>query len=294
MTDTEHNAKRENTYVIDSENEAEMIRLLDQDRMVTQMMGGLFPERSDLDGIKRILDLGCGPGGWTQEVAFAYPEIEIVGIDISQTIIAYAQAQAEVQGLRNAHFQVMDATQPLTFENQSFDLVNARFISGFMLPTTWPQLLNECRRVLRPGGIMRLTDSESPIANTPAFVQLYTWINQAFMLAGRSFSPDGTHYGIVNMLPHFLRRVEFEQVQIMAHAVEFSTRAEQYHTSLKNQESLFPLLQPFLLKYQITTEEEFTRVYHEAMAEMLSSDFSALSFMLTAWGRKSGDSELTL
>src|SRR5438552_2888090 len=120
MTDSEHNAKLENSYVIDSENVAEMIRLLDQDRMVTKLMGGLFPERNDLDGIERILDIGCGPGGWTQEVAFASPEIEVVGIDISQTIISYAQVQAEVQGLRNAHFQLMDATQPLAFADQSF------------------------------------------------------------------------------------------------------------------------------------------------------------------------------
>jgi ubiquinone/menaquinone biosynthesis C-methylase UbiE len=286
MTDSERNVKHENRYVIDSENEAEMIRLLDQDRMVTRVMGGLFPERSDLNGIERILDIGCGPGGWTQEVAFASPEIEIVGIDISQIIISYAQAQAEVQSLSNAHFQIMDATQPLAFADESFDMVNARFISGFMLPATWPQLLNECRRVLRPGGIIRLTEGESPLVNSPAYAQFLTWVNRAFMLAGRSFSPDGTNYGIVNMQPHFLRQAGFEQVQIMAHAGEFSSGTEQHHSFLKDMEAGIPLTQPFLLKYHIATEEELTRVYHEALAEVLSSDFCGLWFYLTAWGRK--------
>jgi SAM-dependent methyltransferase len=38
-------------------------------------MGGLFPEQLDLIDAARVLDLGCGPGGWTNEVAFRHPDI---------------------------------------------------------------------------------------------------------------------------------------------------------------------------------------------------------------------------
>src|SRR5581483_214109 len=86
---TEASDQNQNTYVIDDKSGAEMARLLDQDRLMTREMGGLFPEREDLAGISRILDVACGPGGWTQEVAFAHPEIDVVGVDISSAMIEH-------------------------------------------------------------------------------------------------------------------------------------------------------------------------------------------------------------
>jgi 23S rRNA U2552 (ribose-2'-O)-methylase RlmE/FtsJ len=66
----------ENTYVIDAESATEMARLLHQDRLITSHLGGLLPERPNHDSMQRVLDLACGPGGWAQEVALAYPTIE--------------------------------------------------------------------------------------------------------------------------------------------------------------------------------------------------------------------------
>src|SRR5689334_109931 len=74
-----NSSQDDNSYFIDHESAAEMARLLDQDRLYTEAMGGFFSERSDLSMIQRILDIGCGPGGWVQEVAYAYPEKEVVG-----------------------------------------------------------------------------------------------------------------------------------------------------------------------------------------------------------------------
>lgn len=45
-------SRNESTYVIDAENAAEMARLTRQDRLITKTMGGLFPERSDLSGVR--------------------------------------------------------------------------------------------------------------------------------------------------------------------------------------------------------------------------------------------------
>ena len=52
----------ETTYFIDAENAAEMARLANQDHIVTQSTGGLFPEQSDLSTMNDILDIACGPG----------------------------------------------------------------------------------------------------------------------------------------------------------------------------------------------------------------------------------------
>jgi ubiquinone/menaquinone biosynthesis C-methylase UbiE len=65
--------------------------------LITKGMGGLFSERSDLSGVHRILDAACGPGGWALEVAFTYPEIEVVGFDISRAMIDYARSSYREQ-----------------------------------------------------------------------------------------------------------------------------------------------------------------------------------------------------
>ena len=165
-----------NTYLNDAESAAEMARLIDQDRAVTEVMGGLLPENPDFAGITQVLDIACGPGSWVQEVAFAHPDIEVIGFDISKTMIEYARQMAQVRGLSNAQFKVMDATKPLAFPDNSFDLVNARTIAGFMPQASWPALIKECLRVTRPGGSIRLTETDAwGVTNSLAFETL-SWL----------------------------------------------------------------------------------------------------------------------
>ncbi|WP_376797425.1 class I SAM-dependent methyltransferase, partial [Thermogemmatispora sp.] len=116
-----------NTYVIDPENVGELARLMHQDQLLTRGMGGLFPEfpaGPPLPAGGRVLDLACGPGGWALEVAFAYPKVEVIGVDISGSVIEYARTQALSRGLDNAHFRTMNVMQPLDFADGTFDLIN--------------------------------------------------------------------------------------------------------------------------------------------------------------------------
>src|SRR5215472_3947374 len=100
------------TFLIDPENGAEMVRLTNLHRLLTQYMGGLFPQDVDTTPLKRLLDLACGPGDWVQDVAFEHQDIDVIGIDSSKSLITYALAMARVQGLDNALFEVMDIRKP--------------------------------------------------------------------------------------------------------------------------------------------------------------------------------------
>jgi SAM-dependent methyltransferase len=279
--------KNENTYFIDTESAAEMARLLNQDRIITKAMGGLLSEQSPetIAHLKRILDVGCGPGGWVQEMAFAYPDKEVVGIDISQQMIGYARAQAKVQGLDNAQFLVMDATQPLDFPSGSFDLVNARTLA-FLPSPVWPKLMREYFRLLRPGGIIRLTESEWGFTNSPAYERLMGWFCHSMKLAGQSFSPDGRLSGITPMLGGFLRDVGCVNIQQVASVVDFSFGAEAYESEFHNKRILFKLIQPFLHKWEGISLEELDRIHEQMLIEMRLESFRAIQFMLTAYGEK--------
>lgn len=286
MNTSEHTSQEHNSYFIDHESAGEMARLLDQDRLYTEAMGGFFSERSDLSNLHRILDIGCGPGGWVQELAFAYPDKEIVGIDISEAMITYARAQAQVQHLTNAQFLVMDATEPLAFEDHFFDLINARLIA-FLTPQQWPTLIQECMRILRPGGILRLTECQGPgITNSRAFEQQVSFFAQALYRAGQSYSPDGRQLGIVPMLSSFLRKAGCKHIGHRAHMIDFSAGEPAHEVWCRDMKIFFKLLQPFFLAMQVTTQEEVDQLYAQMEADLLRDDFCGVHLFTTVWGEK--------
>ena len=275
----------ENKYFIDSENAAEMARLMHQDRLTTKGMGGVLPEISDFSMLHDILDIACGPGGWVLDVAFEHPGIQVTGIDISRIMIEYARAQAWTQGLNNASFKVMDALKPLDFPDASFDLVNARFIFGFMPPAGWPMLMDECARIARPGGIIRLTETEWNLTNSLAYETLHAMTARALKKAGKSFSPDGRNVGITPMLGQFLQQARCERTQHAAYALDLSAGTEAHGSMYQNSMAFYRLVEPFLLNMQVTTKEEFEELYNRMLAEALADSFRAISFILTVWGQ---------
>jgi ubiquinone/menaquinone biosynthesis C-methylase UbiE len=279
--------KEDNVYFNDPESGAEMARLLAQDRLITRGMGGLFSERFDLSGIHRIVDVACGPGGWALEVAYTYPEIEVVGFDISRAMIDYARAQARVQGLENASFLVMDMQKPLDFPDSSFDLVNARFIN-FLPAAAWPKLMQEFRRITRPGGVIRLTESEWwYFTNSPSLENLNTMIIRALKLQGGSFSQSGRFTGVLPMLGHFLRDAGCVNVEYKPHVIDYSFGTEAYEGFRRDAAVVFKLFQPFIVRMGVATQKEVDQLYEQMQFEMVKDDFRGLMCPLTAWGTKS-------
>lgn len=273
-----------NVYFNDPESGAEMARLLEQDRLVTKGMGGLFSERSDLSGIQRVLDAACGPGGWAREVALTYPEMEVVGFDVSHTMIEYARAFAHAQGLNNLTFRVMDLQKPLDFPDNSFDLVNARFIN-FLPAAAWPKLLQEFQRITRPRGTIRLTESEWwYFTNSAALENLNAMMIRALKLQGGSFSERFT--GVLPMLGRFLLDAGCINVKYKPHVIDYSFGAEAYEGFRRDAAIVFKSFQPFIVRMGVATQEQLDRLYEQMTLEMTKETFRGLMLPFTAWAEK--------
>jgi ubiquinone/menaquinone biosynthesis C-methylase UbiE len=114
---------------------------------------------------ERVLDVGCGTGGTTAELARAVgPEGSALGVDISETLVGAARAKK----LPNATFEVGDAaTWP--FEARSFDLVFSRF--GVMFFADPVLAFRNLRRAIKPDGRLVFlcwrTPQENPWAAVP-------------------------------------------------------------------------------------------------------------------------------
>jgi ubiquinone/menaquinone biosynthesis C-methylase UbiE len=276
-----------NTYVFDPESPTEMARLINQDRILTNSMGGPLSGIADPSSLRNILDLGCGPGGWVLDVAFELPDAEVEGVDISRIMVDYANARARTQQLSNASFGVMNITEPLDFPTASFDLVNARLLFAVLKRDAWFSFLKECMRVLRPGGLLRLTESPDIGKTSSAVVnQMGEYVMQAIWRGGYGFSPDGSSFGVTHVLPHLLQQQGYQNIRLLAHVLNYSVGTDAWADQYHNMEIVSLQMKPLLLKLGLTTEEDFDRLYQQALSDMQRETFFGMGYSLTAIGQK--------
>lgn len=97
-----------------------------------------------------ILDLGTGPGEPALTIAGRVaPTGRVVGVDLSEAMIAIAQRSARERAVLNAEFRVMDSSR-LDLEDGMFDGVVSSL--GFQIFTDPDAAGREAHRVLKPGG----------------------------------------------------------------------------------------------------------------------------------------------
>lgn len=105
----------------------------------------------------RVLDLGVGTG---RNVAFYPAGAEVVGADLSPGMLARARTRARRLG-RPVALAAMDAAR-LAVADGSFDAVVAAFTFCVLDDELQGPALAEARRVLRPGGEVRILDYAAP------------------------------------------------------------------------------------------------------------------------------------
>ena len=113
-----------------------------------------------IDRSMHVLDIGCGPGRHSLELARR--GIRVTGIDISETFIRIAETAAEGRGLGNATFFVADARDADEVRSVvgSVDRVICLCQGAFGMMRSDgddERVLDAIARVLRPGGILGLS-----------------------------------------------------------------------------------------------------------------------------------------
>jgi SAM-dependent methyltransferase len=106
----------------------------------------------------KVLELGAGTG--LQTIALLAAFDDVVGIDISPDLLAFAQKRAP-----GASYHVMDAHK-CDFPPNSFDAIVGVSILHHL---DWDRALASLRQLLRPGGLIRF--SEPNMLNPQIFVE---------------------------------------------------------------------------------------------------------------------------
>lgn len=99
---------------------------------------------------ERVLDVACGTGLVTfTAAALVAPEGDVIGVDLSEEMVAMAGGLAREKAVTNVAFERMDA-EDLTFDTGTFDV--ALCALGLMYAPDPEKAVRELHRVLRPGG----------------------------------------------------------------------------------------------------------------------------------------------
>ena len=107
---------------------------------------------------RRALDVGTGTGDGALTIARRFPQADVLGVDLAETMVAKAREKVPEDQAARVRFQAADASK-LPFPDESFELVaHANMIPFF----------DELTRVLAPGGHALFAFSGG--AGTPIYV----------------------------------------------------------------------------------------------------------------------------
>ncbi|KIV94014.1 hypothetical protein PV10_05178 [Exophiala mesophila] len=104
-----------------------------------------------------ILDLGCGPGTITADLAELVPQGRVVGGDPVESVLKQAAEYAQSRGVSNVTFEKIDGNQ-LSFPDDSFDVVTCHQVLQHVKDPVG--ILKEMRRVVKPGGIVAAREAD--------------------------------------------------------------------------------------------------------------------------------------
>ena len=102
-----------------------------------------------------VLDVGCGPGTITVDLARRVAPGRVVGLDAAAEVIEQAAALAADEQLQNVEFVVGDA-YATGFADDSFDIVHTHQTLQHVADPV--AVLRELRRVVKPGGVVAARD----------------------------------------------------------------------------------------------------------------------------------------
>ena len=137
-------------------------------RRAAEAAGFLLPH---LRAGTRVLDCGCGPGSITLDLAAVVAPGEVVGVDLEPRQVQGARALAAERGVENVGFAVENVgfavgdVYALPFADGSFDAVFANTVMTHLRHPV--AVLQEVRRVLRPGGVAGVRDVDHWVVAPP-------------------------------------------------------------------------------------------------------------------------------
>lgn len=220
-----------------------------------------------------ILDVGMGTGRWALEVTAQFPAASVVGVDLAPSP---GVERIEQVALRrgwgtpppalpvNFSFTSGSILGRLPFSDGIFDYVHMRFLSAAIPLASWRHVMHELMRVTRRNGWIEIVDTSwTPLNGGPATEKVFYWARIAGMVhdinlqlaawLGNLFLDSGLG-NVTAPKPHLPMGRSGGRIGSMVAA---------------NAIAVAEALQPWVVGYNIATEEEFANTLAAGRAEVM-------------------------
>ncbi|HEY6740161.1 MAG TPA: methyltransferase domain-containing protein [Actinopolymorphaceae bacterium] len=172
---------------------------------------------SELAPGRTVLDVGCGPGTITADLADRVVPGRVIALEVTQDALDLARAEISRRGLDTVDFVVGDV-HDLGFPDDHVDVVHAHQVLQHVGDPV--RALREMRRVCRPGGVVAARDSDyAAFTWYPRVPELDEWLGLYRTLArANGGEPDAGR-----QLLSWARAAGFEDVRASASTWCFAT-----------------------------------------------------------------------
>jgi SAM-dependent methyltransferase len=121
-------------------------------RAGAEYIAGLATQYLDTSGGLSVCEWGCGPGRILRHLPELLPGARIAGSDYNPRTIAWCSAN-----IPSVTFRLNDLAPPLPFADDAFDFLYAISVFTHLSEPMHSAWIEECKRVVRPGGLILLT-----------------------------------------------------------------------------------------------------------------------------------------
>ncbi|MBM3513828.1 MAG: class I SAM-dependent methyltransferase [Alphaproteobacteria bacterium] len=138
-----------------------------------RILHGFFRKQWPDRKIERVLDMGCTIGGSVSYWSQKEPNVEFHAVDLGAACLRYGHARAKAVGA-NVHFSQQNA-EKTNFPDASFDLVTSHILLHETSRPAIHNIMKECHRLLKPGGLMLHLDLPQAAGQSPLEGFLWEW-----------------------------------------------------------------------------------------------------------------------
>lgn len=202
-----------------------------------------------------LLDVGCGPGTITLDLAQRAAPGRTVGIDLSPDVIATARQNQNSSVETNVVFDVGSAYD-LKFADSRFDVVYAHQVLQHLHNPV--AALEEMRRVLRVGGLLAVRDSDyGAFTWAPEDPRLDRWMQIYQQLTKK----NNANANAGRVLPTWIRQAGFESMDVSSSTWTFQRPDERlWWGQLWADRVRMSEFAHQSLEYELTTQQELTDI----------------------------------
>ncbi|KAJ1566005.1 hypothetical protein HK096_004781 [Nowakowskiella sp. JEL0078] len=227
----------------------------------------------------KLLDVGCGPGSWTRDVAKKYPSAQFYGLDMATSLFN------GVETYPNISFDQGNILVGLPYPDNHFDAVFQRMLILGIPKLKWDFVIQELIRVTKPNGYIEIVEMDLDFHQTGPFGDIF------FPAMYHSFKLRGIDVDIALNITDRMQSAGLELESETIRSVPIAWGGKVGDLCKKCSRMAMESMKPFLSKSFEMSSEEYDKMMDNV--ELEYSEFQTYYNVISVVGRKILDNALS-